>query len=198
MYSETQNNDQVFHELKQSDTYGIEIAAEEMQHTEGTMCVDVVKRFIKANARKDAIKQINVALSIINDTSKERQRLNRIKEVYETLDDADFIKYVYEESDPKKVEMYIASIYNDMHSDVSSRQYALMYLSAIDTLYGERDRDHADRLDKAIELISSMSDRVYINLTMDLMNSSCSTMSTLGKLIGEHGVDMIKKAKEKR
>lgn len=197
MYSETWNKDQAFHGLKQSDTYGIEITAEDLQTAQRES--PLIKKFIEANARREAIKQVDVALQMIHGSeSDEARRLKQIKEVYEKIDDGDFVKYIYNETNLTKIETYIASIYNESHGTISARQYALMYLTGIDDIYDHVDRDYADRLDRAIELISGLSDRAYINLVMDLMDATGSEMSALRRLINEHGADMIKEAKEKK
>lgn len=196
MYTETRGSDMAFQGLKQSDTYRIEITADDLRFAQRES--PLIKKFTEANARKDAIKQIDVALQLIHGTeSNEARRLKQIKEVYEKIDDGDFIKYIYNETNLTKIEMYIASIYNESHGAISARQYALMYLAGINGIYDHIDRDHTDRLDRAIELISGLSDRAYINLTMDLMDATGREMSALRRLINEHGSDMIKDAKEK-
>jgi len=195
MYSETRSKGPAFHRLKQSGTYEVEITDKDLQDAKYES--PLIEKFIEANARTDAIKQINIALSMIGDVrSEEYQRLIRVKEVYEKLDDADFMKYVYNESSPKRIEMYVTTIYGGMNGKMSARQCALMYLAGIDALYSDVSREHRDRLDKAIALLSELSDHEYINLSMDLMDSTYTAVSALGKLLNDRGVDMIKEAKE--
>lgn len=197
MYSETWNESQAFHGLKQSDTYGIEITAEDLQTAQRES--PLIKKFIEMNARKNAIRQIDIALSIVGPVdTKERQWLASIKNVYEHLTDWDFAKYIYNEPDQSRVETYIHLIDNELTTKIPARQHMMMYLATMADIWYCEDRHQAERFMKLVDIISGMPDRTYINTVMDLMDASGDMVAALAKLLKERGVDMIKEAKEKR
>ena len=197
MYSETWNKDQAFRGLKQSDTYGIEITAEDLQTAQRES--PLIKKFIEMNARKDAIRQIDIALSMIGPIdTKERQWLVSIKNVYEHLTDWDFAKYVYNEPDPNRVKTYIHLIDNELTTKIPARHHMMMYLAVLAQAWKDDDPRESELIEKLIDIISGMPDRTYINTVMDLMDASGDMVAALAKLLKERGVDMIKEAKEKR
>ena len=195
IYSDTRNENGIFKKLKQSDTYNVEITSEDLQTAKHE---STIEKFAMMNARRDAIKQIDVSLSIIgNRDSKEYRDLVDFKNVLEYLTDHEFIKYVYKQSDPDKVKTYIHMISNELTTKMPARQYMIMYLAAMSKLLGGADQTRIDRLDRLIEILNSISDRAYIDMVMDVMYVSGTMTDTLSTVLRKYGFGIINELKEK-
>lgn len=195
MYNDTRNENGIFKKLKQSDTYNVEITSEDLQTAKHE---STIEKFAMMNARRDAIKQIDVSLSIIgNRDSKEYRDLVDFKNVLEYLTDREFIKYIYKQSDPDKVKTYIRMISNELTARIPARQYMIMYLAAMSQLLEGADRTRIDRLDRLIEILNNISDRAYIDMVMDAIHLSGTMTDTLSTVLRKYGVGNITYDKEK-
>lgn len=196
IYSDTRSENGTFKNLKQSDTDNVEITSEDLQTAKYES--SLVEKFVMMNARRDAIKQIDVSLSIIgNRDSKEYRDLVDFKNVLEYLTDHEFIKYVYKQSDPDKVKTYVHMISNELTTKMPARQYMIMYLAAMSKLLGGADQARIDRLDRLIEILNSISDRAYIDMVMDVMYVSGTMTDTLSTVLRKYGVGIINELKER-
>lgn len=195
MYSGTSENG-TFKNLKQSDTYNVEITSEDFQAAKYES--PLIEKFIMMSARRDAIKQVEISLSIIgNRDSKEYRDLVDLKNVLEYLTDREFIKYVYTQSDPDKIKTYIRMVSNELTTKMPARQYMIMYLAAMSELLEGADQSRIDRLDRLIEMLNNISDRTYIDMAMDMVYLSGTMTDTLSTILRQHGFEMINELKEK-
>lgn len=195
MYSGTSENG-IFKNLKQSDTDNVEITSEDLQTAKYES--PLIEKFVMMNARRDAIEQIDVSLSIIgNRDSKEYRDLVDFKNVLEYLTDHEFIKYVYKWSDPDKIKTYIRMVSNELTTKMPARQYMIMYLAAMSKLLGGADQIRIDRLDRLIEMLNNISDRAYIDMVMDVMYVSGTMTDTLSTVLRKYGFGIINELKEK-
>lgn len=195
MYSGTIENG-TFKNLKQSDTYNVEITSGDFQAAKYES--PLIEKFIMMSARRDAIKQVEISLSIIgNRDSKEYRDLVDLKNVLEYLTDREFIKYVYTQSDPDKIKTYIRMVSNELTTKMPARQYMIMYLAAMSELLEGADQSRIDRLDRLIEMLNNISDRTYIDMSMDMVYLSGTMTDTLSTILRQHGFEMINKLKEK-
>ena len=195
MYSGTSENG-TFKNLKQSDTYNVEIISEDFQAAKYES--PLIEKFIMMSARRDAIKQVEISLSIIgNRDSKEYRDLVDLKNVLEYLTDREFIKYVYTQSDPDKIKTYIRMVSNELTTKMPARQYMIMYLAAMSELLEGADQSRIDRLDRLIEMLNNISDRTYIDMAMDMVYLSGTMTDTLSTILRQHGFEMINELKEK-
>ena len=190
-------NDTKFEGLNRNSTYGMpNITDEDIQTAKYES--SLVEKFVMANARRDAIKQTEVSLSIIgNRDSKEYRDLVDLKNVLEYITDHEFIKYVYKQSDPDKVKTYIHMVSNELTTKMPARQCMIMYLAAMSQLLEGADQIRIDRLDRLIEMLNSISDRAYIDIAMDVMYLSGTMTDTLSAVLRKYGLDMINELKEK-
>ena len=187
-------NDTKIERLNHNSTYGIPNITDEDIHTAKYQS-SLVEKFAITNARKDAIKQIEVSLTIIgNRDSKEYRDLVDFKNVLEYITDSEFIKYVYTQSDPDKVKTYIHMVSNELTTKMPARQYMIMYLAAMSQLLEGADRGVIDRL---IAMLNSISDRAYINMVMDIMHLSGTMTDTLSTVLRKNGYGIINELKEK-
>lgn len=158
----------------------------------------LIEKFIMVSARRDAIKQVKISLSIIgNRDSKEYRDLVDLKNVLEYLTDREFIKYVYTQSDPDKIKTYIRMVSNELTTKMPARQYMIMYLAAMSELLEGADQSRIDRLDRLIEMLNNISDRTYIDMAMDMVYLSGTMTDTLSTILRQHGFEMINELKEK-
>lgn len=195
MCKNTKNENGNFKKLKQSDTYNVEITSEDLQTAKHE---STIEKFAMMNARRDAIKQIDVSLSIIgNRDSKEYRDLVDFKNVLEYLTDREFIKYIYKQSDPDKVKTCIRMISNELTAKMPARQYMIMYLAAMSQLLEGADQTRIDRLDRLIEILNNISDRAYIDMVMDVMYLSGTMTDTLITVLRKYGFGMINELKGK-
>lgn len=180
--------------LNRNSTYGMpNITDEDIQTAKNES--SSVEKFVMVNARRDTIKQLEVSLSIIgNRDSKEYRDLVDFKNVLEYITDREFIKYVYKQSDPDKVKIYIHMVSNDLTTKMSVRQYMIMYLAAMSQLLEGTDRGAIDRL---IDMLNSISDRAYINMMMDIMQLSGTMTDALSTVLRKYRAGMITYLKEK-
>lgn len=183
-----------FERLNRNNTYGMpNITDDDIQTAKYES--SSVEKFVMVNARRDTIKQLEVSLSIIgNRDSKEYRDLVDFKNVLEYITDREFIKYVYKQSDPDKVKMYIHMVSNDLTTKMSVRQYMIMYLAAMSQLLEGTDRGAIDRL---IDMLNSISDRAYINMMMDIMQLSDTMTDALSTVLRKYRAGMITYLKEK-
>lgn len=187
-------NDTKIERLNRNSTYGIiNITDDDIRSAKYKS--PLIEKFVMANARKDAIKQTEVSLSIIgNRDSKEYRDLVDLKNVLGHITDREFIKYVYTQSDPDKVKTYIHMVSNELTTKMPARQYMIMYLATMSQLLEGADRGVIDRL---IEMLNSISDRAYINMVMDIMHLSGTMTDTLSTILRKNGYDIINDLKEK-
>lgn len=196
MYSGTSENG-TFKNLKQSDTYNVEITSEDFRAAKYES--PLIEKFIMMSARRDAIKQVEISLSIIgNRDSKEYRDLVDLKNVLEYLTDREFIKYIYTQSDPDKIKTYIRMVSNELTTKMPARQYMIMYLAAMSELLEGADQSRIDRLDRLIEMINNISDRTYIDMTMDMVYLSGTMTDTLSTILRKYGLDMINELKKEK
>lgn len=154
-------------------------------------------KIIYSDTRRDTIKQIEVLLSIIdNRDSKEYRVLVDYKNVLEYLTDREFIKYVYNQSDPDRVSMYIHMVSNDLTAKIPARRM-VMYSAAIYQLLEGANQTRIDRLGRLIEMLNSISDQEYINMVMDVVCLVDTITDTLSTVLRKYGLDMINELKEK-
>lgn len=196
MYSGTSEND-TFKNLKQSDTYNVEITSEDFQAAKYES--PLIEKFIMMSARRNAIKQVEISLSIIgNRDSKEYRDLVDLKNVLEYLTDREFIKYVYAQSDPDKIKTYIRMVSNELTTKMPARQYMIMYLAAMSELLEGADQSRIDRLDRLIEMLNNISDRTYIDMAMDMVYLSGTMTDTLSTVLRKYGLDTINELKKEK
>lgn len=150
-----------------------------------------------SGTRRDVIKQIEALLSIIGNRDSEEYRvLVNFKNVLEYLTDREFIKYVYNQSDPNRVNMYIHMVSNNLTAKIPARRMA-MYWAAIYQLLEGADQTRIDRLGRLIEMLNSISDQAYVNMVMDVICLLDTITDALSTVLRKYGLDMINELKEK-
>ena len=151
-----------------------------------------------SGTRRDTIKQIEVLFSIIgNRDSKEYRVLVDFKNVLEYLTDREFIKYVYNQSNPDRVNMYIHMVSNDLTAKIPARRMVI-YSAAIYQLLEGADQARVDRLSRLIEMLNSISDQEYVNMVMDVICSLDTITDTLSTVLRKYGLDMINELKKEK
>ena len=151
-----------------------------------------------SGTRRDVIKQIEVLLSIIgNRDSKEYRVLVDYKNVLEYLTDREFIKYVYNQSNPDRVGMYIHMVSSDLTAKIPARRMAI-YSAAIYQLLEGADQARVDRLGRLIEMLNSISDQEYVNMVMDVICLVDTITDTLSTVLRKYGFDMINELKKEK